>query len=145
MSSPGCCQPLLAGDLVSLLQTVVSTGGGTAAGGGAAGAAAGAAGAGAGLATGGAGLGTAGTAGTGLLTGGMALSTLFSTLLPGLGLGMLKGLFLAELLRPQKKGKSYGYNGPHHYKQRMGRDYSEYPRYPDYLTPHSIDGQHYYD
>ena len=145
MVSPGCCLPLLAGDLVSLLQTVVNTGGSTVTGGGAAGGVAGGvAGAGAGLATGGAGFGTAGTAGSGLLSGGSTLSALLSsTLLPGLGLGLLKGLFLAELLRPQKKGKSYGYEGSHSYKQRLGLDYPQYPGYPHYVTPHSSDGKHY--
>ena len=141
MSSPGWGHPLLPGDLVSLLQATITTGGGTVGGvtGGVT-AGIGGGGAGAGLATGG-----AGAAGAGLLGSGTALSTLFSTLLPGLGLGLLKGLFLAELLKPQKKGKGYGYEGPHHYKQRMGLDYTQYPRYPDYLTPHSTDGQHYYD
>ena len=137
MSSPGCCLPLLGEDLVSLLQTTtgtIMTGVNT----------------GTGVTTGTVTTGTAGGGAAGGLAGllglgsGTALSNLFSTLLPGLGLGLLKGLFLAELLKPRKKGKSHGYGGYDHYKQRMGLDFPpEYPRYPDYLTPHSSDGNHY--
>ena len=77
-------------------------------------------------------------AGTGLLSG-TALSGLLSTLLPGLGLGMLKGLFLAELLRPKKKGKSYGYS--EHHRQRLGQ---ELPEYPGYLQPPRYHDGHQY-
>ena len=43
--------------------------------------------------------------------GGAALNGLVSTLLPGLGLGLLKGMFLAEILKPSKKSKGYGHGG----------------------------------
>ena len=79
-------------------------------------------------------------AGTGLLSG-TALSGLLSTLLPGLGLGMLKGLFLAELLRPKKKGKSYGYSEHQYHRQRLGQ---ELPEYPGYLQPPQYHDGHQY-
>ena len=95
--------------------------------------------------TGGTGLGTGlGTAGTGLLTSGTALSGILSALLPGLGLGMLKGLFLAELLRPKKKGKSYGYSEQYHHKQRLGQEYPQHPQHPEYPQHHQHHQHHHH-
>ena len=44
---------------------------------------------------------------------------LLSTLLPGVGLGLLKGMFLAELLKKPSKGKGYGHGGYGHHKRQL--------------------------
>ena len=87
------------GPLVALMQTTAVGGGGAAAGGAAGGAAAGGAAAG-GAAAGGAGAGgaaiapiVAGTVGTAAAP---AMMAALGTLLPGIGLGLLKGIFLGN-------------------------------------------------
>lgn len=74
----------------------------------------------------------ASTVGTQLMTSGTSLDSILPILLPSIGIGLLKGLFLAELLIPKKKGKSYGYSK--HYNQRLGQDFpEEYLRAPDII------------
>ena len=79
----------------------------------------------------------AGTLGT--LGSGGTLGMLFSALLPGIGLGLLKGMLLAEILsKPKGKGKGYGHGGHHEpeygygYSQRQGHT-KLYPQ-SDYTT-----------
>ena len=58
-----------------------------------------------------------GTGTVGMTAATMPATMMMSALLPGLGLGLLKGLFLAELLTANKKArKGYGGYG-HHYQQ----------------------------
>ena len=69
---------------------------------------------------------------------------MLSTLLPGIGLGLLKGMLLAEIISKPSKGKGYGDHGGyghggygHHepeygYSQRQGHA-KVYPQ-SDYLT-----------
>ena len=80
----------------------------------------------------------AATVGTKLMTSGTSLESILPILLPSIGIGLLKGLFLAELLMPKKKGKSYGYSG--HYNQRLGQDFpEEYLRAPDIIREQQED------
>merc|ERR1712106_1252764 len=58
-------------------------------------------------------------AGMAMMAAGSAPALMTSFLLPGIGLGLLKGLFLAELLKqkPRKRQKAYGHHPPSNYVQ----------------------------
>ena len=129
LSSPGLGSPVLAelsrlmrplGPLGHLLQSAVA-GGGAAGGGGATAGAAGAAGAGAG--------------GVGTVVGTLPVTTspvvpamMMSSVLPGIGIGLLAGTVIAELLSGKNGDKKhhedshqpYGYSGYQHYGQHRG-------------------------
>ena len=69
----------------------------------------------------------------GLLGSNGPLAMLVSTLLPGLGLGLLKGMFIAEILqKSNKKNKGYGHHHDegHDHKQQKRREY--YPNPPQF-------------
>ena len=61
---------------------------------------------------------------------------LLATILPGLGLGLLKGMFLAELLKKPNKGKGYGhhdsYGYDHHKRQSLASPAYQDIQYPQY-------------
>ena len=84
----------------------------------------------------------------GLLGSSGPLTMLLSTVLPGLGLGLLKGMFIAEILQKSKK-KSKGY-GHHHddgydHKQQKRREFYPPPiqqyRDDNYPQPYSYSTQ----
>ena len=71
---------------------------------------------------------------------------LLSTVLPGLGLGLLKGMFIAEILQKSNK-KSKGYDHHHDdgydHKQQKRREFYPSQRYrdDDYPDPYSYSTQ----
>ena len=88
-----------------------------------------------------------GAAGTmGLLGSSGPLAMLLSTVLPGLGLGLLKGMFIAEILQKSNK-KSKGYDHHHDdgydHKQQKRREFYPSQRYrdDDYPDPYSYSTQ----
>ena len=78
----------------------------------------------------------------GLLGSNGALAMLLSTVLPGLGLGLLKGMFIAEILQKSNK-KSKGYDHHHDdgydHKQQKRREFYPSQQYRDdnYPDPYS--------
>ena len=84
-----------------------------------------------------------GAAGTmGLLGSNGPLAMLVSTLLPGLGLGLLKGMFIAEILqKSNKKIKGYGHHhdeGYDHKKQKR-REFYPPPQFQQYRDDQFLD------
>ena len=66
-----------------------------------------------------------------------------TTMLLGLGLGLLKGMFLAEILKKPSKTKGYGYGHHDEHKQRLAHDYpvaedlySRYKYRDNFQTPY---------
>ena len=61
-----------------------------------------------------------------------------NTLFPALGLGLLKGLFLAELLKPSKAKpvKSYGYHQPPQYHPQPQYSYGHQSYDQGYSQPY---------
>ena len=80
------------------------------------------------------------------LGGSGALGMLVSALLPGLGLGLLKGMFIAELLKTSsKKNKGYGHHQEgygHDHKQRQDVNIQPYSfNYPEQYEQYPYSGQ----
>ena len=78
----------------------------------------------------------------GLLGSSGPLTMLLSTVLPGLGLGLLKGMFIAEILqKSNKKSKGYGHHHDDGYdhKQQKRREFYPSQQYRDdnYPDPYS--------
>ena len=84
-----------------------------------------------------------GAAGTmGLLGSNGPLAMLVSTLLPGLGLGLLKGMFIAEILqKSNKKNKGYGHhhNEGYDHKQQKRREFYPPPQFQHYRDDQYLD------
>ena len=84
----------------------------------------------------------------GLLGSNGALAMLLSTVLPGLGPGLLKGMFIAEILqKSNKKSKGYGHHHDDGYdhKQQKRREFYPPPiqqyRDDNYPQPYSYSTQ----
>ena len=87
-----------------------------------------------------------GAAGTmGLLGSNGPLAMLLSTVLPGLGLGLLKGMFIAEILqKSNKKSKGYGHHHDDSYdhKQQKRREFYP-PQFQQYRDDNYLDPYYY--